>query len=75
MGQNDQVNYGATQSFCASRGIHPGKRFRAEIRGRIRSCVFSRIGATGYMICHEEGEPDMQSSWTWSPEDYIRKTI
>jgi len=71
-GKNDQVNLQTTREFCAARGFRPGMRYQAEIRGRVRTCVFSRIGGTGWMICHEEGEPDMQSSWACSPESFLK---
>lgn len=64
-----------TQEFCRQHKIRPGMRFRAEIRGRERDCVFSRIGATGWMICHEEGEPDMQSCWAVEPEQFLKDWI
>lgn len=70
--RNDQVNLQTTREFCAARGFYPGMRYRAVIRGRERTCVFSRIGGTGWMICHEEGEPDMQSSWACSPESFLK---
>ena len=68
---NSRVNFQDTKEFCAAHGLRPGMRYRAVIRGRERSCVFSRISGTGWMICHEEGEPDMQSSWACSPEEFL----
>ena len=61
-----------TTAILRQHGVYPGHRFEAEIRGRVRTCVFSRIGRTGRMICHEEGEPDMQSSWAWKTEDFLK---
>ena len=65
------MDYESTASFLSKRGIRPGHRYRSEIRGRVRDCVFSRIGGTGWMICHEVGEPDMQSSWAVKPEQFV----
>jgi len=70
--ENAPVNLQTTREFCAAHGFCPGMRYQAEIRGRVRTCVFSRIGGTGWMICHEEGEPDMQSSWACSPESFLK---
>ena len=64
-----------TRAILSSRGIRPGYRYKADIRGRVRDCVFSRIGGTGYMICHEEGEPDMQSSWAVLPEQFLKELL
>ena len=74
-GQNDRVNRQKTREFCAAHGFHPGMRYRAIVRGRVRNCVFSRIGGTGWMICHEVGEPDMQSSWAVAPETFLKELI
>jgi len=34
---------------------------------------FSRIGGTGWAVCHPPGEPDMQSSWAIKPERLLRE--
>jgi uncharacterized protein (UPF0179 family) len=70
--EKPQVNLQKTKEFCAARGLYGGYRYRAMVRGRVRDCVFSRIGGTGWMICHEVGEPDMQSSWAVSPEEFVK---
>lgn len=72
---SDKVSVETTMAFCQSQGLYEEKRFQAEIRGRVRTCVFSRIGGTGRLICHEEGEPDMQSSWAWTPETFLEKSL
>lgn len=69
------MDYESTKAFLSERGIRPGTRFRTEVRGRVRDCVFSRIGATGWMVCHEEGEPDMQSCWLVKPEQFIKELV
>lgn len=69
------MDYQSTEAFLIKRGIRPGTRFRTEVRGRVRDCVFSRIGGTGYMICHEVGEPDMQSCWGVKPEQFIEERL
>lgn len=70
--EEDIRNCQRTREFLAARGIHPGHRFKDKRDG---PCVFSRIGATGKMVCHPEGEPDMQSSWVWSPEDFAKHVL
>jgi len=57
-----------TREFLRKRGIRPGFVFDTNK-------VFSRIGRTGYMICHPAGEPDMQSSWAMKPEDFVKRYI
>jgi hypothetical protein len=69
------VDHASTEAFLRKVGVHPGYRYETEIRGRVRQCVFSRIGATGWMICHEVGEPDMQSSWAISPREFADKVL
>ena len=46
----------------------PGDRFIDE-DGKI--CVFSGISVTGHFIFHPEGEPDMQSSWAWTSDQFV----
>jgi hypothetical protein len=55
------------ENFCQKHGIHPGYRMMDKRDGL---CEFSRIGGTGRLICHPVGEPDMQSSWAMTPEDF-----
>lgn len=69
------MDYQSTEAFLSKRGICPGTRYRTEIGGRVRDCVFSRIGGTGWMICHEVGEPDMQSSWGVKPEQFVEERL
>jgi len=64
---DDHRNYKEAEEFCRQRGIAPGYKFEDKKEG---PCVFGRISGTGHLICHPEGEPDMQSSWAWTPEKF-----
>ena len=70
--EDDIRNVEKTREFCKERGIGPGFRFDDKKDGL---SVFSRIGATGRMICHPVGEPDMQSSWAMKPEDFAERYL
>lgn len=54
--------------YCKAKGLQPGYLFSEE--GVAGLSVFSRISNTGKLICHPRGEPDMQSSWAWTPEQF-----
>lgn len=60
------------EDFCRRHGIYPGYRMMDAEDG---PSVFSRIGGTGRLICHPEGEPDMQSSWAMTPEDFAKRYL
>ncbi len=70
--EQDKADLQKTEEFCAARGIRPGYRFEDKTDG---TCVFSRIGATGRMICHLVGDPDMQSSWAWTLEAFAKHAL
>ena len=56
-----------SEDFCRKHGVKEGDIFDHPQDGHV---VFSRIGGTGMMICHPEGEPDTQSSWAMAPADF-----
>ncbi len=58
--------------FLAKHGVLPGHEYEDPQQG---TCVFSRIGGTGKMICHPKGEPDMQSSWAMHADTFVRKYL
>lgn len=60
------------EEFCRQHGIYRGYRMMDEEDG---PSVFSRIGGTGRLICHPVGEPDMQSSWAMTPEDFKKRYL
>ena len=72
MNQNEAIRKEQeTEAFLRKHGIQPGLKF--DDNGT--PSVFSRIGYTGMMICHPEGEPDMQSSWAMRPEAFAKRYL
>jgi len=70
--EEDQRSYAQAEKILVQHGIRPGYRYKDEREG---PSVYSRLGATGKMVCHPEGEPDMQSSWLMKPEDFIERYL
>ena len=65
-------SYTHVEVFLAKHGVLRGHEFEDPQEG---TCVFSRLGGTGMMICHPKGEPDMQSSWAVYADVFVRKYL
>lgn len=70
--EDDHKRLQAAEQLCRRRGIRPGFRMMDASDG---PSVLSRVSGTGYLICHPEGDPDMQSSWAMTPEEFEKRYL
>jgi hypothetical protein len=67
----DKQAVSQAEAFCRLHKIQPG--FQFDDHGTLSQ--FSRIGGTGMLICHPVGEPDTQSSWAMSADNFYKSYL
>jgi len=68
---DDKQAIRAAEAFCRLHKIQHG--FVFDDRGT--PSEFSRVGGTGMLVCHPVGEPDMQSNWAMTTDNFYKNFL